>query len=356
MTTTELVRITEDTPDLPALDPGKATAVAVRQYTQFKHEIAEIFEAWVSRRKAERTRSAYRNHVMQFVRWLGIPWPEYDHLLLAVKKRHVQRYTDELRETGSANKTINARLSAISRFYECLRGEAAERRIPVTLPNPASSEWNPRLSDRPERKARPLTVDQMHEALSLPKGEDEVAYRDRALLLLAFALGLRGSSIRKLEVTDVFEHPEDGAIARIWIKGDEIEERGLHPKAWVAVKQYKERVGIQVGPLFRPRANRNTTLLASRPMSASSVERVLKRYLYQVPGGTEPVEVDGEVVERPLFRPHSVRATTATVLDKQGVHRPKIQHLLAHKKPETTDGYCENEWAGRESASHAMPL
>ena len=93
---TQLVRITEETPDLPVLDPGKATAIAIRQYEGFKNDFEEIFEAWVSRRKAPKTRSAYRNHVMQFVTWLGIPWPEYGHLLLAVRKKHVQDYTDEI--------------------------------------------------------------------------------------------------------------------------------------------------------------------------------------------------------------------------------------------------------------------
>ena len=73
---------------------------------------------------------------------------------------------------------------------------------------------------------------------------------------------------------------------------------------------------------------------------------LLQSYLDRVPGGMEPTRTgDGEEVLVSVFSPHSIRATTATILDGQEVARAKIQKLLGHKKPETTDGYCQTEHA-----------
>ena len=144
---------------------------------------------------------------------------------------------------------------------------------------------------------------------------------------------------------------------RYWFKGDNTALDGIHPKAFVAVRQYREVAGIAAGPLFRPQANRGSEKLANRRMHKNTMARLIQSYLNRVPGGMVPRQnAHGEEVLFSYFTPHSLRATTATLLDQRDVPRVRIQELLKHAKPETTDGYCQNEWAPRDSASHAMPL
>jgi site-specific recombinase XerD len=57
-----------------------------------------------------------------------------------------------------------------------------------------------------------------------------------------------------------------------------------------------------------------------------------------------------------VYHPHCLWATTATLVHEGGVHPDKIQKLLDHKKPKTTQGYNKQKVKPRDSASHAMPL
>ena len=47
-----------------------------RRVRQFYLSIAEIFEAWVTRRQSSHTRRDYREYFMAFVKFMGIKWPD----------------------------------------------------------------------------------------------------------------------------------------------------------------------------------------------------------------------------------------------------------------------------------------
>ena len=343
---------------LPPILHGKATPEVVREVESFYSTVAEIFDAWVTRRSNKKTQATCRNHVMQFVAWCEIPWPDHAHKLLAVTVNDVKLYRDSLLAARTPPKTIHGRLSAICRFYEYLIRVAAKGKLPINVFNPAHPDFVERENDEAEEPTKALSVEELHELLSLPSGDGIVAYRDRAILTVAAAMGFRISTLVRLEVHDIFEDPKLGPVVRYWQKGDKKEKpQGIHSKAFVAVRQYKEAAQITSGPLFRPRRNRNTEKLSTRPMSERGMSRLLQSYLDRIPGAMEKRrDKDGNEILVSKFTPHSFRATFATILDQQGVQRPKIQKALGHKKPETTDGYCRTEYTGRDSASHQMPL
>jgi integrase len=54
--------------------------------------------------------------------------------------------------------------------------------------------------------------------------------------------------------------------------------------------------------------------------------------------------------------PHSLRATTATLLDEAGVGIKKIQELLGHRDIRVTQNYIQHAHDTRKSASHEVPL
>ena len=63
-------------PELPPILAGAATPDIRSRVEKFFFSVASIFESWVTRRSSAHTQRAYREDVMSFVKFAGIPWPE----------------------------------------------------------------------------------------------------------------------------------------------------------------------------------------------------------------------------------------------------------------------------------------
>ena len=70
---TELVPVNETRAELPPILAGRHTAAVEAQVRSFYVSVADIFERWVTRRPSMHTQRAYRQDVMDFVRFLGRP-------------------------------------------------------------------------------------------------------------------------------------------------------------------------------------------------------------------------------------------------------------------------------------------
>jgi site-specific recombinase XerD len=57
-----------------------------------------------------------------------------------------------------------------------------------------------------------------------------------------------------------------------------------------------------------------------------------------------------------VYTPHSLRATTATLLLDAGVDIKKVQDLLGHRHITTTQIYDKRRIAASQSASHDVPI
>ena len=94
-------------------------------------------------------------------------------------------------------------------------------------------------------------------------------------------------------------------------------------------------------------------------MSQATMYGLLLSYLERVPGGMVEEECDdGRWLEqeRCRYSSHSLRATTATLLDEAGVPIKRIQELLGHKDIRVTQAYIKLLRDTKKSASHDMPL
>jgi site-specific recombinase XerD len=65
---------------------------------------------------------------------------------------------------------------------------------------------------------------------------------------------------------------------------------------------------------------------------------------------------DGTTRQRCLYTPHSLRATTATVLLEAGEDICKVQELLGHRYVTTTQIYDKRRRQAHEGASHDIPI
>ena len=343
-------------PQLPPILAGSMTPDVRKRVEQFFVSVASIFESWVSRRKSPHTQRAYREDVMSFVRFLGIVWPEHSTALLSASIRDVQAFRDELLKRNAAPKTLNRRISSVSSFYKYLGAAAAELRLPITVPNPAHAQFISRESTDPRDETKALSATRARQLMGLPAGDSVLDYRDRAILKLYLYSGIRLSTGCRLKVSDLHQDGEEATI-RLHEKGDKRRTIGLHFTAASAIQEYIEKAVLTSGPLFRPRLNPRSRKLSDRAMNDVTMYRVIQSYLGALPGAVREFELpDGRKTERCIYTPHSLRATTATLLLDASVDIIKVKDLLGHRHVTTTQIYDKRRRTTAESASHLLTI
>lgn len=260
----------------------------------------------LERRLSEHTVRAYAEDAAQYGRYLEgqrLDGPE------AARPADVERF---LATGGWAASTAARKIAAIRAFYEFLRrhGVAGE---------------NPAFSVRPPRKGRPLpdvlTVEQVEALLRAPHGEEPAAVRDRALLELAYATGLRASELIGLRLEEI--DLEEGLVRCM---GKRRRERivPFGAKAREALVRYLD--GVR-GSLLRNRAERAVFLTRfGRPFTRMGYWKLLQGH----------ARTAG--LERSIS-PHTLRHSCATHLLEGGCDLRVVQEFLGHRSIETTQIY-----------------
>lgn len=351
---------------LPPILLGRVTPAVKEKVARFYASVAEIFEAWVTRRSSPHTQRAYRQDVMAFVRHLGIPWPEDAHQLFTVSVGEVVSWRELLKGRGAAPKTLNRRISSVSSFYKYLAAASAELRLPITVPNPAHAQFIAREPTDPREETKHLTATRARQLMALPAGDSLVEFRDRAILKTYLYTGARLASVCRLKVSDFHDDEEDATLT-LSEKGERRRKIGIHPSCRDALREYLHHSALSAGPLFRPRRGSRSQALSERAFTPTAMYKLLLTYLARLPGALrdkpdpaspgQPLRLpDGSAVKECLFNPHSIRATTATLLLDAGVDLRKVQELLGHRHVATTQIYDKRRRTTKESASHDVPV
>lgn len=212
---------------------------------------------------------------------------------------------------GNKNPTSIARkLSSIRSFFEyCLRQGHVKN-------NPAKEVASPKI---PKRIPKFLTVDEIFSLLSAPNSKTVLGARDKAILELLYASGLRVSELVSLNIPEI--NLEEGVV-RVLGKGRKERLVPVGDKAAQALRQYYE---------FRKNlvSDGNDSVFVNKHgqrISVRSVERMLIKYLRQT-GINKTVT------------PHVLRHTFATHLLNAGADMRGIQELLGHSSLSTTQKY-----------------
>ncbi len=326
---------------------GSATPAVKTKVEQFYRSIDQLFELWVQRRDSANTQRAYRGDVVAFTHFVGISWPDESWRLLQVSVADVRRFREEMLAANMAPKTLNRRISSLSSFYKYLAGCAAEFRLPIVVPNPAHAQFIARAQSDPVEETRALSATRARQLMGMPAGDSVVDFRDRAILKFYLYSGARISTGCRLRVSDFHQDGEESTI-RLHEKGDRRRTIGLHYAAAQAIREYLDKAGIEKGPLFRARRGSRSEFLSERPMDPATMYLTIQAYLEQLPGAVKE--------ERCVFTPHSLRATTATLLLDAGVDITKVQELLGHRHITTTQIYDKRRRTTSESASHDVPI
>lgn len=349
--------------DLPPVMAGRGTPEVAESVRKFYLSVADIFEAWVQRRRSVHTRRAYRLDVLTFIRYLGqrtwpdgFRWPEESWKMLRVSVVDVVTWRDAMVKAEMAPKTINRRVSSLSAFYKYLQGAAAELRLPITVPNPAHAQFIERSGYDPVEETRSLSQARARQLMNMPSGDSLLDARDRAILKVMLYTGVRIGTVARLDIKD-FHDQVDGAELRVSEKGNKRRTIGIHHVAAESVREYVTKAGLTSGPLFRARSGSRSEQLSERRIGPTALYELISTYLKRLPGAAvEHRRDDGTVFTRCTYTPHSLRATTATLLLSAGVDIAKVQELLGHRHLTTTQIYDKRRRTTAESASHDVPI
>ena len=178
-------------------------------YAQETVSVGDIFERWVSRRSSKHTQRAYRQDVMDFVRFLGIRWPDESTRLFTVSVADVLAFRDQMLAESKVPKTINRRIASLSSFYKYLQGVASEFRLPITVPNPAHAQFIPRGSSDPRDETKALSATRARQLMGLPSGDTVFDYRDRAIIKFFLHSRARIGTACRLRVKDFHQYGEE---------------------------------------------------------------------------------------------------------------------------------------------------
>lgn len=257
-----------------------------------------------------RTVDAYRRDVSRYLRHVAA---EGVATVREIRPADVSGALEALTGGGAAASTVSRRLAAIRHFHRfCLREGIAET-------NPAS------LVDGPSRGLRlpnPLSEDEVTAILEAAGEDTPAGQRDRAMLELLYAAGVRVSELVGLDVDDV---DLEERTLRCVGKGDKERIVCIGRAAASALERYM-REGRRA--LLSRSAGTGALFVSARGrrLSRQTCWKVVKRYA-------------GRACPDRRVYPHAFRHSFATHLVARGADVRVVQEALGHARLSTTQVY-----------------
>jgi integrase/recombinase XerD len=263
---------------------------------------------WMERGLSGNTLSAYRSDLAAFAGWLG----QQGTALLDAQRNQLLSYLALRVQQGARPRTTARLLSSLRRFYRYL---VREGRL---TEDPSARIDAPKLG---RALPKSLTETEVESLLAVPKIDDPRGLRDRTMLEVLYASGLRVSELVGLTLDQV--NLRQGVV-RVIGKGSKERLVPLGEEAVVWLERYlaEARHDLVQGRL-------NDALFPTRrgaAMSRQAFWQLIKRYAKQAG------------INKPLS-PHTLRHAFATHLLNHGADLRVVQLLLGHSDLSTTQIY-----------------
>jgi site-specific recombinase XerD len=295
---------------------------------QWRAALEAFDDALVRRSASPKTRRAYGSDCGQFATWASERGLAPD----SVGVRDLRRYLAVLSEHGDAPTTIARKLASLRGLLR-VQVELGTRRE-----NPAELLASPK---RPQRLPRVLRADEVATLLDGVPGSTPLELRDRAMLELAYACGLRAEEVVTLRMESI---DFDAETVRVEGKGGKTRLVPVGEHALTALERYLARARPTLARAGEPAL---FVSKAGRPLSTSDVRRRLRGWARRA-ASMAPALADAH--------PHALRHSFATHLLEGGADLRAIQELLGHATISTTQVYTRVESRRlREAYARAHP-
>jgi site-specific recombinase XerD len=277
----------------------------------------------------------YATDLRHYFAWLD----ENDVGLTAIVRSRFRSYIAEMQEAGVAQGSVSRRVSTVKSFYRWLRLTGHMRDDPLALVHgPKQARRLPHV----------LTLDDIGALIDAAQGTRPADLRDRALLELMYASGLRVSEAHGLDLGDIdLDHRAvrvrgKGNKERIAVMGDPARDALEAYLAGGRQKLLKSRKGTDVGGSMldvgsRPDGVSNTQHPTSNisPVFINRFGTRLTQRAIQIL--VRKYALKAGIDER--VHPHLLRHSFATHLLDNGAELRVVQELLGHTNPNTTQVY-----------------
>ncbi len=256
-----------------------------------------------------KTRAAYRSDLESFertARRLGKAVPD------GVDRSTVLDFLAAERVRGLADASLARRVAALKSFFGYLRSEGLVAEDPTELLE-TPTQWR-NLPDT-------LEIGEVERLLETPRGGSRESLRDRAILELLYACGLRVSELVNLSVEDI---QIGERMLRALGKGRKMRMVPVGARALDAVRQYL----AHARPAYLVAGGERSLFLTrlGRPLTREAVWRLVARRAREA-GLTKALS------------PHTLRHSFAGHLLANGAPVRVIQELLGHADVATTQRY-----------------
>src|SRR4051812_20989482 len=290
-----------------------AVAPAPLDQRSFEHHVLDFlayleFERGLSRNTLE----AYRSDLLQFGRFLDQRGGDATLATAADIGDFLAELAEGNGRPPSSPATIHRKTACLRSFYRHLRREG------LRDSDPTASISGPR---RGRRLPKVLNRDEVAKLRSQPKGTAPTALRDRALLELMYACGLRASEAIGLEVADV---DLDEGVLRARGKGSKERVVPVGRAAVTAIRAYVAHARPALVRLAPERAL--FVNFRGQALTRQGLYKIVRRHA-----------TSAGLADR--MSPHTLRHTFATHLLSGGCDLRSVQEMLGHADVATTQLY-----------------
>jgi integrase/recombinase XerD len=286
----------------PAVPPAALDAGSQEAIDRF------IDALWIEDGLAALTLAAYRRDLALYAQWLqsanarSLDATTEADLLAFMAARHA----------GTRATTANRRLTVFKRYF---RWALREHRVQ------ADPTLRLLAARQPMRVPKTLSEAQVEALLAAPEVDTPRGLRDRAMLELMYASGLRVTELCTLTVGDL---DAQRGVLSVLGKGNKRRLVPVGEMALLAVERYVTRVRDQ-----HPRAQTSKILFLSprgKALTRQGFWKIVKRYA-RIAGIRTPIS------------PHKLRHSFATHLLARGADLRAVQAMLGHADLGTTESY-----------------
>ncbi|KJF81449.1 site-specific tyrosine recombinase XerD [Photobacterium angustum] len=264
---------------------------------------------WMERGLSENTLSSYRNDLTKLLRWLK----QESRNVISVSVDDLQRYQQWLFDKDYKQTSRARMVSAIRRLFQYLHREK------MRDDDPSAMLVTPKL---PKRLPKDLSEAQVDALLDAPDVNDPIELRDKAMLELLYATGLRVTELVTLTMENISLRQ---GVVRITGKGDKERLVPMGENAVDWIEQFIETgrpqlLGEKSSDVLFPSRR-------ARQMTRQTFWHRIKHYA--VLAG----------IDADTLSPHVMRHAFATHLLNYGADLRVVQMLLGHSDLSTTQIY-----------------
>jgi len=284
----------------PKLDDAVARAFYVERFDDFLA---------LEQGASLQTSHAYKLDITRFITYASVKGASSP---TSVSARMLREYVYHLKDLGLSPASIRRNVSAVRTYFKFLLGEGYVVRDPSErLETPKRWRTLPEV----------LGVEEVEKLLAAPSLDEPLAFRDRAMLELAYGAGLRVSEWISLNVRDVMLQDH---LVRVFGKGAKERLVPIGRRAIGAIAIYLR----ELRPSLEKGEGKGVLFLNARgqPLSRMGAWKILRKYVNQA-GITKPVS------------PHTLRHSFATHLLEGGADLRAVQEMLGHVDISTTQIY-----------------